>query len=108
MSLFKPLNEDVLEEGKRVSYKKYMRNGAAAYGALGALSGDKYRRWQGLRVHLPLRRMLLLCPREGHTDRHRLLLLAHAGSRRHPHQQVIRPQAAKSPFNKTNRPILNF
>ena len=39
MSLFRPLNEDVLEEGKRVSYKKYMRNGAAAYGSLGALGG---------------------------------------------------------------------
>lgn len=39
MSLFRPLNEDILEEGKRVSYKKYMRNGAAAYGSLGALGG---------------------------------------------------------------------
>ena len=30
MSLYRPLNEDMLEESKnRVSYKRYMRNGAA-------------------------------------------------------------------------------
>lgn len=44
MSLYRPLNEDMLEESKnRVSYKTYMRNGAAigagAQGVAGALAG---------------------------------------------------------------------
>lgn len=44
MSLYRPLNEDMLEESKnRVSYKTYMRNGAAigagAQGVADALAG---------------------------------------------------------------------
>ena len=47
MSLYRPLNEDMLEESKnRVSYKTYMRNGAAigagVQGVAGALDTNPY------------------------------------------------------------------
>lgn len=47
MSLYRPLNEDMLEESKnRVSYKTYMRNGAVigagVQGVAGALDTNPY------------------------------------------------------------------